>query len=209
MNLITAAIGVVSHGVLLAIERFGYGGVFVLMMAESAGLPIPSEIIMPFSGFLVSTGSFNFWATVAVGTVANVVGSLLFYRAGAWFGRPLVARWGAYVFFRVSELERAEQWFERWGNWAIVVSRMLPGIRTYISFPAGLAKMPFVPFIFLTAAGSFPWVLGLTWAGVLFGERWEAVRRYFEQFDFLIGAIVLVGIGWWVWRYHKNAKVRV
>lgn len=204
MNLITAAVEVLSRFILLTIERFGYGGVFVLMTLESAGLPIPSEITMAFSGFLVSKESFSFWETVVAGTAGNIVGSVLFYWIGARFGRPFVVRWGAYIFFRVSELERAERWFGRWGNWAIFLSRLLPAVRTYISFPAGLARMRLLPFTLLTAAGSFPWVLGLTWAGAAFREHWEEVRRYFERFDFLIGAAVLIGIGWWAWKQYRR-----
>jgi membrane protein DedA with SNARE-associated domain len=209
MDFITPVIEAVSRLILFTIERFGYGGILALMTLESAGLPIPSEIVMPFSGFLTSEGSFGFWEVVATGTAGNIIGSILLYWIGVRFGRPFALAWGKYVFFRVPELERAERWFGRWGVWAIFLGRLLPAVRTYISFPAGLARMPIMPFILLTAAGSLPWVFGLTWAGAALGERWERVKRYFERLDFLIAAVALIGVGWWIWRRYKSSKFKV
>lgn len=207
--MLTQLLAFLSFFILSTIERLGYGGVFVLMTLESAGLPIPSEIIMPFSGFLVSQGSFSFWLVVALGTAGNVVGSLLFYWLGVYGGRAFVLRYGKYIFFHASELERAERWFSRWGNWAIFFSRLLPAVRTYISFPAGLTRMKILPFTLLTLAGSLPWVWALAYIGVVLGERWEIVEGYFRRFDEIIVGVGVLGVGWLVWRHYKlKSKIR-
>jgi membrane protein DedA with SNARE-associated domain len=177
---------------------YGYQAVFVLMVLESACIPIPSEVTMVFGGFLVSRGELDFFWVAMLGTIANVVGSWLAYWVGLRGGRPLLERWGKYIFLRKHELDRAEAWFERRGELAVFVSRLLPVVRTFISLPAGVARMPFGKFTLYTFLGCLPWTFALTWAGVVLGDNWETVLRYGEPISWAI-AIALAGvIAWWL-----------
>lgn len=191
----------ISSFILWGIDAFGYAGIFVLMLLESAGIPVPSEIIMPFSGFLVSTGSFNFWLVVFLGTAGNLVGSLILYAVGFYGGRGFVLRYGKYIFFSERELEVSEQWFEKYGSAIAFFGRLLPIVRTYISFPAGLARMNLWKFSLYTTLGVAPWAYLFTWIGVKLGERWQEIEVYARKFDILIGALIIMGIIWFVWKH--------
>jgi membrane protein DedA with SNARE-associated domain len=180
--------------------QYGYQAVFVLMVLESACIPIPSEVTMVFGGFLVSRGDLNFWWVALLGTIANVVGSWLAYWVGLRGGRPLVERWGRFVFLRKHELDRAEVWFQKHGEMAVFVSRLLPVIRTFISLPAGVARMPFGKFTLYTFLGCLPWTFALTWAGLLLGDNWETVLRYGEPISWAIAAIGVAVMAWWLIR---------
>lgn len=184
---------------------YGYQAVFVLMVLESAAIPIPSEVTMVFGGFLVSRGELDFFWVAMLGTVANVLGSWLAYWIGLRGGRPLIERWGRYVFLRKHELDRAEAWFERRGELAVFVSRLLPVVRTFISLPAGVARMPFGKFTLYTFLGCLPWTFALTWAGLLLGDNWETVLRYGEPVSW---AIVIAGVGLIVWWLVKRARAK-
>lgn len=184
---------------------YGYQAVFVLMVLESAAIPIPSEVTMVFGGFLVSRGELDFFWVAMLGTVANVLGSWLTYWIGLRGGRPLIERWGRYVFLRKHELDRAEAWFERRGELAVFVSRLLPVVRTFISLPAGVARMPFGKFTLYTFLGCLPWTFALTWAGLLLGDNWETVLRYGEPVSW---AIVIAGVGLIVWWLVKRARAK-
>lgn len=177
---------------------YGYQAVFVLMVLESAAIPIPSEVTMVFGGFLVSRGELDFFWVAMLGTIANVVGSWLAYWVGLRGGRPLIERWGRYVFLRKHELDRAEAWFERRGELAVFVSRLLPVVRTFISLPAGVARMPFGRFTLYTFLGCLPWTFALTWAGLLLGDNWETVLRYGEPISLVIGIAMIAVIAWWL-----------
>ena len=185
---------------------YGYQAVFVLMVLESACIPIPSELTMVFGGFLVSRGELDFVAVSLIGTVANLVGSWIAYWVGFVGGRPLIHRWGRYVLIRDHEVDRAHDWFERHGEAAVFVSRLLPVVRTFISLPAGVARMPFGRFTVYTFLGCLPWCFALTWAGVLLGDNWETFLRYGRPISYLIATAFVAVIGWWLYRRYRARK---
>ena len=188
------------------IHTLGYGGVVLLMAIESACIPLPSEVIMPFSGYLVSRGVFDLWLVSLAGAVGCVLGSVVAYYAGALGGRPLIERYGKYVLISGHDLDLADRFFQRWGQIAVLVGRLLPVVRTFIAFPAGVARMRMVPFLVYTFVGSFVWSLGLAWIGVVLGENWSTLKVYFHRFDFAIAALVVVGAVWWVWRHLRSTR---
>jgi len=190
---------------------YGYQAVFVLMVLESACIPIPSEVTMVFGGFLVSRGELDFFWVAMLGTIANVVGSWIAYWIGLRGGRPLIERWGKYIFLREHELDRAEAWFARRGEMAVFVSRLLPVVRTFISLPAGVARMPFGKFTLYTFLGCLPWTFALTWAGLILGDNWETVLRYGEPISWAIAIAGIAFIAWWLIRRAraKNAADRI
>src|SRR5712671_5073798 len=197
-------IELLSVFIVATIARLGYAGVVLLMAIESACIPLPSEIIMPFSGYLVYTGRFNLWAVGIAGAFGCVVGSLVAYWVGMYGGRPLIEKYGRYVLVSRHDLDLADRWFEKRGEIIVFVSRMLPAIRTFIAFPAGVARMNLKRFIIYTFAGSFPWCLGLAYVGQKLGEKWnkdDTLKTWFHRFDFLIGIVAVILIVWWVWRH--------
>jgi membrane protein DedA with SNARE-associated domain len=196
-----------EHFMTEVIGDYGYYAVIVLMLFESACIPIPSEVTMVFGGFLVSRGRLDFFWVGMWGTIANVLGSWLAYWVGLVGGRPLIERWGKYVFLREHELDRAEEWFKKHGETAVFVSRLLPVVRTFISLPAGVARMPFVKFTVYTFLGCLPWTFALTWAGFLLGENWETFLKYGEPVSIAIGVILLGLLVWWLIK-RKRAKAR-
>ncbi|MEJ2106172.1 MAG: DedA family protein [Acidiferrobacteraceae bacterium] len=204
--MIEKIIGVLAAFVISTINAMGYGGIVLLMGIESACIPLPSEIIMPFSGYLVFTGAMNLWAVATAGAVGCVLGSLVAYAVGAWGGRPLVVKYGKYVLISHHDLDLADRWFQRHGDITIFVGRLLPVVRTFIAFPAGVARMPLWRFVVYTFIGSFLWCLGLAWIGMKLGENWNTLGVYFHRFDVLIGAVIVAGVVWYVWRHLKNLK---
>jgi membrane protein DedA with SNARE-associated domain len=183
----------------------GLPGIFLLMMPESAGIPIPSEATMLFAGFNVEQGRYSLAAAVAVGTVANLVGSWILYGVG-YFGRQeVLAKHGRKLHASPESLARADRWFEKWGTWAVFFSRMLPIVRTFISLPAGVARMPFWKFTAATLAGCLPWVLMLTLVGKAVGANWVDWKDRLHYVDYLVVVAIVVGIvylvvRWWRWR---------
>jgi membrane protein DedA with SNARE-associated domain len=186
----------------------GYIGVMIAMAIESAMIPLPSELILPYAGFLVSDPTqverlsgapWNFWIVVVVGTIGNTVGSLIGYAIGAWGGRPFLERYGRYLWIRPHELELAERFFERYGSATAFFSRLLPIVRTFISFPAGVARMPLPQFIAYSTAGAFLWSAALVYAGVTLGERWQDIRHALQPFDLLVAVVVIGAIALFVW----------
>jgi membrane protein DedA with SNARE-associated domain len=179
----------------------GYLGVALAMAIESAMVPLPSELILPFAGFLVSdpgqleplTGQpWSFWLVVVVATIGNTIGSLVAYAIGAYGGRPFLERYGRYLLIRPHEIELADRFFERWGAQTAFFSRLLPIVRTFISFPAGVARMDLRKFILYSTAGAFPWSIALVWAGVQLGANWEEIRQMLQPFDLAIAIAVVV-----------------
>lgn len=200
--MISLILQTISNFALGVIEWGGYWGVFFLMVLESANIPVPSEIIMPFSGFLAASGIFNFWLAVFVGALGNLIGSLFAY----WIGyliRHNVLHWDNH---RVNkEVERAQKWLDKWGDWAIFISRLLPVVRTFISFPLGVLKVKSLwRFSYLTFLGSFIWSAFLTYLGFILGKNWEILHIYFRKFDYLILALILIAVGWWIWRHFQR-----
>ncbi len=190
--------------VISVISTLGYFGVMMLMAIESACIPLPSEVIMPFSGYLVHTGQFNLWLLAFMGALGCNLGSLVAYEIGYHGGRPLVERFGSYIFLNQHDLDLTDRFFARFGDVTVLISRMLPVVRTFIALPAGISRMPRLRFHFYTFIGSFPWCLGLAYLGMKAGEHWNYLGKYFHQFDKVIGALILIGIIWFVWSHWKN-----
>ena len=200
--MISSILEIISHYVLLVIGTGGYSGVFILMALESANIPIPSEVIMPFSGFLAATGIFNFWLAVFVGAFGNLAGSLFSYWLG-YLVRHNVLHWDNH---KISlGVERARNWLERFGDWAIFISRILPVVRTFISFPLGVLKTKSLwRFSVLTFSGSFLWSLFLAYLGFITGQNWQILHVYFRKLDYFILAAIVIGIAWMIWKYFRN-----
>lgn len=199
-NLI-AKLGLIIISVISAI---GYLGVMVLMAIESACIPLPSEIIMPFSGYLVYTGQFNLWLVALAGAIGCNVGSVIAYEIGYYGGRPLVERYGSYILLSRNELDWADRFFVRFGDVTVLISRLLPVVRTFIALPAGMARMPRLRFHIYTFVGSFPWCLALAYLGMKAGQNWRYLGKYFHQFDKVIAAVILAGIIWFVWSHWQH-----
>jgi len=185
----------------------GYWGIVALMAIESACIPLPSELIMPFAGYLVYEGTFNlFWAATA-GAIGCNVGSVLAYEVGYYGGRPLVEKYGRYLLLSRHELDWADRFFHRWGHAAVFIARLLPVVRTFIALPAGVARMPRVRFHLYTFLGSWPWCFALAYLGMKLGENWRSLGKYFHQFDIAIGVLLVAGVGWFVWsRWQHRIK---
>jgi len=200
--MISHIISVLSAFIVSVISASGYVGIVVLMGIESACIPLPSEVIMPFSGYLVYTGRFSLLAVATAGAIGCNLGSVLAYEVGYFGGRPLVERYGSYILLSRRELDWADRFFERRGNTAVFIARLLPVVRTFIALPAGVAHMPRARFHIYTFLGSWPWCLMLAYVGVKLGEKWETdprLKTWFHRFDALIVAIILAGIVWFVW----------
>src|SRR3989441_8941972 len=193
--MIARIIEVLSGFIVATISALGYGGVVLLMAIESACVPLPSEIIMPFSGYLVSLGKMNLWAVSLAGAVGCVLGSLVAYWVGMYGGRPLIEKYGRYLLISHHDLDLADRWFGRYGEAIVFTSRLLPVIRTFIDFPAGVARMNLTRFVLYTFAGSLPWCLGLAYVGQKLGEQWnkdDMLKTWFHRFDYLIGIAALL-----------------
>lgn len=175
------------------IAQLGYGGVILMMAIESACIPLPSEVIMPFSGYLVSTGRFSLQAVAITGAIGCLLGSYVAYYVGASGGRWFLERYGRWVLIAPHELEIADRFFDRWGAPAVFFSRLLPVVRTFIAFPAGVARMRILPFTIYTLAGSYLWCLVLAYVGMTLGNHWNTLGPYFHRFDGVIVALLVVG----------------
>jgi membrane protein DedA with SNARE-associated domain len=205
-----------EHLITDTILEYGLLAVFVLMLLESACIPVPSEVTMLFGGaltnatFVASFGQegqhLNFAAVVIAGTLGNLVGSWIAWGVGWRGGRPLIERWGRYIFLRQHELDRAEEWFGRHGEAAVFVSRLLPVVRTFISLPAGIAEMPFVRFSVYTFLGCLPWTLALAALGYALGSQWPVVEDFLRPISIAIGVAVLAAAAWWLYRRWKEQR---
>ncbi len=209
MSIFHALIAWLAGIIVAIISAGGYAGVAILMAIESACIPLPSELIMPFAGYLVSTGQLDLFWVATVGAIGCNLGSLVAYEAGKHGGRRFVARWGRYVLVTMDDLDRAEAFFARFGSIAVLVCRLLPVVRTFIAFPAGVARMPLAKFHLYTFVGSWPWCFALAWVGLRLGDAWNRdprVAMWFHRVDFLIVGIILLAGVWFVW--HKVRAVR-
>ncbi|HET8990601.1 MAG TPA: DedA family protein [Acidimicrobiales bacterium] len=196
-----------EHLVVSQISRHGYLAIFLLMVLESACIPIPSEAVMLFGGALaggvVLAGvhvHLNVIAVALAGTAGNLIGSWIAYAVGRIGGRPLIERYGKYVLLRPHDLDRAERFFERYGTPAVLISRVLPVVRTFISLPAGIAEMPLGTFSVLTVLGSLPWTFALALAGDAVAANWKSVSSAFTPISLVVGALIVIAIAWWVLR---------
>ncbi|HOZ03644.1 MAG TPA: DedA family protein [Candidatus Woesebacteria bacterium] len=205
--MVTDIIDILANAVVAMIDFAGYGGVFFLMFVESCGIPMPSEVIMPFSGFLVADGRMDFWIVSVIGALGNLGGSLLAYWIGYKGGRPLIEKYGKYILISKHDLDLADRWFANYGNATTFFGRLLPIVRTYISFPAGISRMDLKKFSVYTFLGALPWSAGLAYAGVKMGNNWELIREKLHNFDLAIGIIIVVSVVLYVWRHIKHARV--
>jgi membrane protein DedA with SNARE-associated domain len=188
------------------ISAMGYQGIALLMAIESCCIPLPSEMIMPFAGWLVATGRFSLWGIALAGAIGCVVGSIPAYYAGQYGGRALVRRYGRYVLMNADHLDWAERFFQRRGDITVLVARLLPVVRTFIAFPAGVARMPMGKFVLYTFVGSFPWCLGLGWVGMKVGEHRELLTPWFHRADVVIVALILGGVAYFVWKQTNSRR---
>ena len=184
-------------------QTMGWGGVVGIMALESANIPIPSEVTMPLSGWLLIQAEGGtaweaiFWGGLW-GAVGCTLGSVVSYALGAWGGRPLLDRYGKYLMINPDDLEVADRWFKRWGDWTSFISRLLPIVRTFISFPAGVTKTRFVPFVVYSFIGSFIWCRALAYGGYAFGARWEELRAIMRPFYIPIAIVLVVGFVYYI-----------
>ena len=202
--MVTRILEALAGFIIYVISSMGLPGIVLLMAIESACIPLPSEVIMPFSGYLVYLGKHSLWSVGLAGAVGCVVGSVPAYYLGMYGGRPLIEKYGRYILMSHRDLDLAERWFARHGEATVFFARLLPVVRTFIAFPAGVARMDMTRFVAYTFAGSLPWCLGLAYVGMAMGERWPTLREYFHKFDLLIGAAIVAGIVWYVRRHLKN-----
>ena len=198
-----------ATAIISLIQSSGYIGVFVLMVLESANIPIPSEIVMPFSGFLAARGFFGLWTVIAVGALGNLVGSVISY----WFAEYIVKYRSRFVFLRLlisdNFLERANHFFNKYGSVSVFLSRVLPVVRTFISLSAGIGKMKFSRFVWLTLAGSLIWSAFLAYLGKLLGDNWTILEKYFRQLDVLVLVIIISVAAYWFTHHFKGLPSKI
>ncbi len=199
-----------GHYIIKLIESTSYAGIFVLMTLESALIPIPSEVTMPFSGFLASSGKLSLVYIIAVGTVANLVGSLIAYYIGYFIEETillnLIKKHGKFILVSEHEYQRASAWFAKYGDKIIFISRLMPGVRTVISLPAGVFRMDIKKFTLYTLLGCLIWSTFLTYVGYILGENWRALEGYFRKFEIVIGVLLIVAIIWYLEKHFKILK---
>lgn len=183
------------------IDTSGYAGIFILMVLEGSFIPIPSEIILPFSGYLAAQGRFSIWLVALAGAVGNIVGTLITYSISRYIGLPFLYRYGKYVLVTRHDIDLAHRLFQRYGVPMIFISRLMPGIRGFIPIPAGVAQMRLIPFISYVFVGSFLWSLFLTYIGFVIGEHWMAVQEHTRGVQIVLLVIVVLGGVWWIWRH--------
>ncbi len=196
----------VTHWITTNISYLGYWGIVIMMGIESACIPLPSEIIMPYGGFLVATQPerFSLWWMGIAGAAGCVWGSLVAYWVGMYGGRPFVEKYGRYILIRRRDLDKADAFFAKYGDWAIFISRLLPVVRTFISFPAGISRMNLARFILYTFLGSMPWCLALAYIGKLLGDRWNTLKNYFHGADVVIGVAIVIMLAVYVWHHIRG-----
>ncbi len=202
-------IGTLAAWITAVISAGGYAGVAALMALESAAIPLPSEVILPFAGYLASTGRFSVWAVALAGAIGCNIGSTVAFFAGSWGGRPFVERWGRWALLDHDDLDRAERFFARFGSPAVFIARLLPVVRTFIALPAGMGHMRQLPFQIYTFLGSLIWSYALAYVGFVLGKRWNSdprMRAVMSNFDLLVLAVVVAGLAWFVW--HKLRRRR-
>jgi len=203
---IIEALAVFTTGV---ISSMGYGGIVLLMGIESACIPLPSEIIMPFAGYLVYRGEMTLQGAALAGAIGCVVGSIPAYYLGQFGGRPLIEKYGRWVLLSRKELDWADRIFARRGQWVVLAARLLPVVRTFIAFPAGVSRMPMGKFILYTFAGSWPWCYGLAWVGKWAGEAWHTdprVKAVYHQFEGVVVVAGVAAVAWFVWHKVREAR---
>jgi len=194
----------VAAWIIAVISASGYAGIAFLMAIESACIPLPSEIIMPFSGYLVSTGRFDLLLVATAGAIGCNLGSIVAYEVGKRGGRPFIERYGKYALLNIHHLDQAESFFQRFGGITVLICRLLPLVRSFIAFPAGIARMPLLRFHIYTFVGSWPWCFGLAWVGMKLGAAWSTdprLKHILHFGDAAVVAVILAGIVWFAVRH--------
>lgn len=204
--MISDIIAALGSFIMNGISSMGYWGVGLMMGIESMCIPLPSEIIMPFSGFLVANGTFTLWGVTLAGSLGSVVGSLIAYYAGLWGGRGFIEKYGKYILITRHDMDIADNFFNKYGGSAVFFSRMMPVVRTFISLPAGIAKMNVWKLSVYTFLGSVPWCLFLAYIGKKLGDKWDTLGAYFHKFDIVIAILFFVGVVWFVKRHIDIRK---
>lgn len=200
-------IGTLAGFIIAIISRGHYPGVALLMAIESACIPLPSEIIMPFAGYLVYKGQFNLWWAATAGAIGCNLGSVIAYEVGYYGGRPMAEKYGSYIWVTRHDLNMADRFFARFGSTAVFIARLLPVVRTFIALPAGVARMPRLRFHVYTFLGSWPWCLGLAWVGMKLGEQWNKnprLKQWFHRLDAVIIVFLVAAVIWFVWTRWTN-----
>ena len=202
-------LGALAAFAIAVISAGGYWGIALLMAIESACIPLPSEIIMPFAGYLVSTGELNLYLAATAGAIGCNLGSIVAYEIGKRGGRPLAEKYGRYLLIGPGELDFADRFFARWGSLAVLIGRLLPVVRTFIAFPAGVARMRLVPFHVYTFIGSWPFCLFLAWVGMKLGTAWNSdprLKAFFHRADLAIGVVIVAAVGLYVWHRVRGMR---
>ena len=199
-------IAIVATWIISVISTMGYGGILLLMVIESACIPLPSEIIMPFAGFLVFKGELTLWLVALAGAVGCVIGSIPAYYVGMYGGRPLAEKYGKYILLSKNDLDMADRLFAKYGEIIIFIARLLPAVRTFIAFPAGVARMNMPKFIMYTFIGSLIWCWLLAYTGMKFGEHWDNLKVYFHEFHYVIIVAGVIFFIWYIRRHFKHAQ---
>ena len=197
-------IGLLAVWIMSVISTMGYGGIVLLMAIESACIPLPSEIIMPFAGYLVFKGEMVLWVVALMGALGCVLGSIPAYYVGKTGGRQLAEKYGRFVLISKKDLKMADDWFKNYGEIIIFLGRLLPAVRTFIALPAGIARMNMTKFIIYTFVGSFIWCWALAYTGMVFGEHWDSLKVYFHEFHYVIAGVAIIFIVWYIRRHFQN-----
>jgi membrane protein DedA with SNARE-associated domain len=195
--------GMLAEAIVTILSAAGYAGLAGLMAIESACVPLPSEVILPFAGYLVSRGQMNLYLVATIGALGCNLGSAVAYAVGRYGGRHAIERWGRYVLLTREDLRRADWFFDRFGNPAVLIARMLPVVRTFIALPAGISRMALPRFHLYTFVGSWPWCFLLAYIGMLLGDKWGSdprMSRFFRDFDYAVAAFVVIALGRFAWK---------
>lgn len=194
------------------VQRMGYGGVALFMFLESIFPPIPSEVIMPVAGFVAARGGMNFWLAVGIGTVGSLLGAIAWYAVGRRIGEERLREWvrahGRWLALSPSDVDRSQRWFRDHGGTAVLIGRVVPAVRTFVSLPAGFSRMPFGRFMLYSALGTFVWTLALAWAGRVLEANYAKVERALEPATWIVLGVILVGYVWRIVRWHAGETPR-
>lgn len=202
----THLLSLLTIDILALMTHLSYGGIILLMAIESCNIPLPSELIMPFAGYLVSTGVLNIFLAACAGAIGCVIGSTASYYLGYYGGRPLLDRYGKYILLTKHDLDTGEALFHKHGDKIAFIARLLPVIRTFISFPAGIVRMDIKKFMIYSFSGSFIWSLLLAYIGYRIGKNQTIIATYFHRFDILIALVVVIGLGAYIYTHIKKLK---